>query len=173
MYVDIEDVGIELDTIPNQPGIGNGLQCQSYCLDVHIIDPSYLPISTALPNPSYNCRGRRRDRRSLGKRNAELGKRSAGAGLAEASGLGRTRRGRRRAWGARREGGVELGAHMQREASGNSTAATRELDPGHGGARPWAWMCLHNCSRMRRKKGRRIHRKKGEEGGVGCEAAGC
>ena len=75
--VDIEGVGIELDTIPNQPGIGNGLQCQSYCLDVRRIDPSSLLISIALPDPSYNCRGRRRDRRSLGKRNAELGKRSA------------------------------------------------------------------------------------------------
>ena len=47
--VDIGEVGIELDTIPNQLGIGNSFQCQSYCLDVQRIHLSSLPISTALP----------------------------------------------------------------------------------------------------------------------------
>ena len=32
--VDIEDLGIEFDTIPNQTSFGNGSQCQSDCLDV-------------------------------------------------------------------------------------------------------------------------------------------
>ena len=47
--VDIGEVGIEFDTIPNQLGIGNSFQCQSYCLDVQRIHLSSLPISTALP----------------------------------------------------------------------------------------------------------------------------
>ena len=32
--VNIEDLGIEFDTIPNQTSFGNGSQCQSDCLDV-------------------------------------------------------------------------------------------------------------------------------------------
>ena len=32
--VDIEDLGIEFDQIPNQTSFGNGSQCQSDCLDV-------------------------------------------------------------------------------------------------------------------------------------------
>ena len=36
--VDIEDLGIEFDQIPNQTSFGNGSQCQSDCLEDELLD---------------------------------------------------------------------------------------------------------------------------------------